>query len=280
MLIVQRIALAAMVATAGLFWTAQAAEQSGSSAAGQDQAQPSKESPAEAAPDGDVPDRELRIDLTFYTWMSSVSSTVASDDSESTVDMAFKDILKVVDFANFGHLEIQKGKWGLFSEMDFIKLSGDTEFRRPRSGIPFEVQADGVIKQAMVELGVIRSFDGSRVGLDLLAGARYFRLESDVSVGPIDSSLTKDWVDPMIGARVRWRISDRWLASLRADVAGFGLGSGSELSTNIIAAINYDINEKYSIGFGYRYLDIDYEGDSADISMTTYGPVIGMTVHF
>ena len=209
-----------------------------------------------ASTDTAVPHQEIKINVTFYTWLSSLSSEITTENTQVTSEVPFGDILKALDFANFAHLEIQKGRWGLFSELDFIKLSEDTEFRNPRSNIPLTKHADGVIEETMFELGAIRSFEGERLGLDVLAGIRYFRLDSDVRVGPIESNITTDWVDPLIGARLRWKMSDKWLASLRGDLAGFGIGSGSELSTNVVAALTYSINDRYSLILGYRYFDI------------------------
>jgi len=233
---------------------------------------------AAANPVGKSQSKQLRIELSLYTWLSSLSTDLEMRDTEVTSDVDFSTILDALDFANFAHFEVQRGKWGLFSELDFIKLSEDTEFRRPGSGVPFRIHADGVLKETMIELGAIRSFEGCRVGFDVLAGARYFRLESDVRVGPFESSISKDWVDPLIGGRLRYRLSDKWLASLRADLAGFG--AGSELTTNIVATVGYDISDRYALRFGYRYMDLDYEKDALEISTTTYGPVLGMSIRF
>lgn len=234
-----------------------------------------------AAPTPDLSDldteRPIRLQLSIYAWLSSLTNDVTTRNSESTTDIAFGDLLNALDFANFAHLEVQKGKWGAFSELDFIKLSQDAEFRNPR-GIPFKIGADLVLKQTMIELGAIRSFEGKRVGLDALLGARYFRVDSDVNVGPLGTSITKDWVDPMVGARLRFKLSDRWNASLRGDFAGFG--AGSELTTNAVAVISYTISDRYDVGFGYRYMDIKYEAERLDLDMTTYGPVVGMNIRF
>mgnify|MGYP001236039770 CR=1 FL=1 len=231
-----------------------------------------------ANPVGKDQSKELRIELSLYTWLSSLSTDIEVRGTEVTSDVDFSSILDALDFANFAHFEVQRGKWGLFSEIDFIKLSEDTEFRRPGSGVPFKIHADGVLKETMIELGAIRSFEGNRAGFDVLAGARYFRLESDVRIGPFESSISKDWVDPLIGGRLRYRLSDKWLASLRADLAGFG--AGSELTTNIVATVGYDISDRYALRFGYRYMDLNYEKDALEMSTTTHGPMLGMSIRF
>lgn len=255
-----------------------------------------KTEPATAAPAGEItppPDaaaemanpedakvmKPVRIELTMYTWLPTVSTEVTTDDEEVSSEVDLSDILDAMDFANFAHLEVVKGKWGMFSELDFVKLSNDTEIRVPRAPL-VQVGADGVIKQTMAELGVFRTFEKPRWAVDVFAGARYIRLESDVHAGFLESSITKDWLDPMLGARLRLHLSEKWHASLGGDLAGFGVGSGSELTTNIVGVFSYDISDRYSVRFGYRYLDIDYETDAAEISMTTSGPVLGMAIRF
>lgn len=241
-------------------------------------AQPSGATDEAAEPPGEGAGRPLRMDFTIYTWLSSLRSEVTTDYLESSNEANFGDILEALDFANFAHLEVKKGNWGLFSEFDFIKMSNDGEFRAPRRDWPFKIHADGVMKETMIELGAMRSFEGRRLSLDALLGGRYFRLESDLNVGRIESNINKDWVDPLVGARLRLRLSDKWHASLRGDLAGFG--AGSELTTNIVGAIACDISERYALGFGYRYLDIDQESDTAQVSTTTYGPIVGVTIRF
>jgi hypothetical protein len=223
------------------------------------------------------PEQRLRIRLSMYTWLSSLSNDVTTGDSESSSDIPFSDVLDATDFANFAHLEMQRGKWSLFSELDFVKLSQGTDVRIQRR-IPLKINADAVLKQTVVELGGMRSFDGNRVGLDALVGARYFRLDSAVNLGPLDLDVTEDWLDPMVGARLRVRLSERWNASLRGDLAGFG--AGSELTTNVVAIVSYTISDRYDVGFGYRYMKTEYEKGDLEVDMSTYGPILGMAIKF
>lgn len=222
-------------------------------------------------------EQKLKIRLSFYGWLSGVKNDVTTRRTESTSDIPLSALLDTLDFANFAHLQLQKGKWGAFSELDFIKLSEDAEFRNPR-GIPFKIGADLVLKQTMFELGAIRSFEAKRVSLDALVGARYFRVDSDVNVGPFGTDITKDWLDPMIGARLRVKLSERWNTSLRGDLAGFGVGS--DLTTNAVAVLSYNISDRYEVGFGYRYMKVELDKKRLDMDITTYGPVIGMAINF
>lgn len=249
------------------------ADKQETAAAGAEQTSPS---PAVPVSELDT-EQELKVRMSMYGWLSGIKNEVTTAQGESTSEIPFSSLLSALDFANFARLELQKGKWGLFTELDFIKMSEDAEFRIPRRN-PFKVGADVVLKQTMFEIGAIRSFEMNRFGVDALVGARYFRVASDVNVGPLGADITKDWLDPMVGARLRFNLSERWNASLRGDLAGFG--TGSELTTNAVAVLTYSISDRYEVGFGYRYMNIELDKDHLDLDMTTYGPVIGMAINF
>jgi hypothetical protein len=70
-----------------------------------------------------------------------------------------------------------------------------------------------------------------------------------------------DWVDPLVGARIRHRLAAGQELLLRADVGGFGVGS--QFSWNALAAYSWEFAVRdgvtYSGLLGYRALDVDYE---------------------
>lgn len=259
------------------------------------QQEPPSESPAETAENGDAKAAESapettsdpwngaapwRIEFTNYGWFSGLKSTVEKNGRETTTEAKLSDLVEVLDFAGFTHLEVQRGKWGMFTELDFVKVSGASEVRLKRAPVPLRIDTAGSLKQTMFEIGAIRSFDRERFGVDLLAGARYYRFDIDSKVGPFGTAEVKDWVDPIVGARLRFQLADKWDAFVRGDVGGFGVGSGSEMSLNGIAALRYTISDRYSLGFGYRYLRIDYEARDTELTMETFGPIAGLSIRF
>lgn len=225
----------------------------------------------------DRPEKDWQFELSLYGWLSAVSTTLRKGDVDTSTYMSFGDILHVLDFAGFLHLEAQHGKWGLFSELDYVKLSGSSQVRVPR--IPLvRLDAGGGLKETIAELGGMRSFDGDRVGFDILGGARYIGMKVDATLGPLDMGADKDWVDPFVGGRLRFRLSEKWGMSLRGDAGGFGLGS--DVTYNAAAVLRYQISKSVAMGIGYRYLDINYDKNGLNLDSTTYGPVIGVAYTF
>jgi len=234
-----------------------------------------------SAPKPDSSDKEAeewRFQFANYVWMSSISQKLKTRGEEVSSTVPIGDILPVMDFAGFTHFEAQKGPWGLFSEFDFVKLSptGDTRVRV--GGIPLKIDTSLDLKQIIAEVGGLRSFDWEKVGVDALAGARYSRFDTRVRAGLIDNSDVKDWVDPFAGARLRFKLSEKWGLAVRGDIGGFG--AGSDLTWETTAFFFYQIRESIALTFGYKYMDVHFDGENSKMDMKTYGPGFGVVLTF
>lgn len=113
--------------------------------------------------------------------------------------------------------------------------------------------------------------------LDVLAGARYVAVKSDIDFkgGRFDQSsldLDEAWVDPLIGIRLNHQINEKWNAILRADVGGFGVSS--DFVWEVFGGFGYQVTETTTLFAGYRHLDVDYDRSfTFDVEMS--GFVIG-----
>ena len=96
---------------------------------------------------------------------------------------------------------------------------------------------------------------------------------------PDQLSQTADWIDPFVGLRGKYNLTDRLYVIAKADVGGFGVGS--DLTWQVYGAMGWRINNRWSTELGYRYMDIDYGADNGfkyDVSMG--GPMLSATLHF
>jgi hypothetical protein len=95
-----------------------------------------------------------------------------------------------------------------------------------------------------------------------------------------------DWVDPVVGGRLRYNLAPGQNLMLRGDVGGFG--AGSQFSWNALAAYSFVIAMQdgvtYSGVLGYRALDVDYERGSGrtkyEYNVLQHGPITGLTIAF
>lgn len=211
------------------------------------------------------------IELTPYVWAAGLSSNTRIGATESDSEMDIGDILDALDGAIMLHLEVRGPKFGSFYDVMYISLSDDGD----KGPLNIEVE----VKQAIVEAGGMYSVHRENRTVDFLLGARYVHLdlELDIIPGP-KLSVTKDWVDPFLGVRLRRPIGKKWDMSLRGDFGGFGVGSDS--TWNGIATFGYRVKEKISLVAGYRYLDIQYDASRVDYDVQMHGPVFGATFKF
>jgi len=89
---------------------------------------------------------------------------------------------------------------------------------------------------------------------------------------------TDDWYDPYIGLRGRYNLTDRFYATAKGDIGGFGVGS--DLTWQAEAALGFQITANIFAEAGYRALGIDYEDDGLIYDTTTHGAQVTVGITF
>ena len=143
---------------------------------------------------------------------------------------------------------------------------------------------------------------------DILGGARYWNQKTSVSADfnstlaiagaggiadlersgsrVIARSGTVDWVDPFIGARVRYAFAPGQQLMMRGDIGGFG--AGSDFSWQLLGTWEWQILQRgghiIDAYLGYRALSVDYTQGSGrseyKYDAVQHGPVVGATLRF
>jgi hypothetical protein len=147
--------------------------------------------------------------------------------------------------------------------------------------------------------------------LDVLASARYWNQEANVTLnlrGRLDADVradigkvglkiksikasratvvaqsgTLEWVDPVVGARVRHEFVSGSEFNLEGDVGGFG--AGSEFSWQAVATYAFDVKVFQTTMrsvVGYRALSVDFSENGRfgknGIDWIEHGPVVGVS---
>lgn len=253
---------------------------------------------------------EWKLSFTPYGWLPWLrgEQTVKGRTVELDVDpIQVIDHLERVPF--MGYAEARKGPISLYGDIFYANLglsAGDVKSRSVRPEIAGTLSgALGVdFEELVIEAGGAYEITkwGSSTAIDVLAGARYWRQEMSINlaltgsldVGGLDVSRGiavargggVDWIDPLVGVRIRHQLAAGQVLLLRADVGGFGVGS--QFSWNALAAYSWDIavydGVTYSGVLGYRALDVDYEQGSGrnqyEYDVLQHGPVTGLTIGF
>jgi len=245
-----------------------------------------------------------------YGWLIAMDGTQTVRGRSVKVDASFADIVEKSDslIALMGDFEARRGPFALYGDVVWTKIGvdgGNVRSRAPASGgtaaLGTSVKLD--ITMAIVEVGA--AYEVARSGplaFDILGGARYWHQEADLSfdvagvadIGDLPvagarafaRSGSVDWLDPMIGARLRYAVAPGHELVLRGDIGGFGLGS--DFSWQAIGAYGFDLGTYQGITFsgviGYRALYVDYaQGEGRrryEFDMLQHGPVLGLSARF
>ena len=261
--------------------------------------------------------RQWEFRFTPYAWATSVngSSTVAGQTVD--VDASFLDLVEDSEsiLALMGYFEARRGRLALYTDMVWSSLTfaGERSGTGPLGGV--NVSADGELdyEQIIIEAGIsyeIARFNRDVVSLkddwsgptsytaiDVRAGARYWResvgLSLDITgAGPgvlppgfqvsgnrvVARSGDMEWVDPVVGLRVRHQFSPGRELQLRGDIGGFGIGS--DFSWQLFGGYSFALGDSWSGVVGYRALSVDFSEEAANgtrgIDLLQHGPVVGV----
>ncbi len=83
------------------------------------------------------------------------------------------------------------------------------------------------------------------------------------------------WIDPVIGLRAFYGLTDRLSIQAQGDIGGFGVGS--RLTWQVLATANYILTDRLSLSAGFKILKADYRSDGYVFDTTLQGSVAGLT---
>lgn len=248
--------------------------------------------------------------ITPYGWLMALDGTQTVRGRSVKVDASFVDIVEKSDtlVGLMGNVEARNGPFALYGDLVWSSIGferNDVRTRSPAPGITTTVgRTVGLdIQMAIAEVGA--AYEVVRTGplaFDILGGARYWYQEADLSfevdrtigIGDLElvggrafaRSGSVDWLDPVIGARVRYAVAPGHELWLRGDIGGFGVGS--DFSWQAIGAYGFELGTYQGITFsgvvGYRALYVDYvQGEGRqryEFDMLQHGPVLGVSARF
>lgn len=265
----------------------------------------------------ETPPTRWEFRFTPYAWATSVSGSSTVAGQTFNVDASFLDIVEESEsiLGLMGYFEARKGQFVLYGDLVWASLTfaGKRSAAGPLGGVNVSVDGKLDYSQTVIEAGVayeIARFNRdagsstddwasrkSYTAIDVIAGARYWRESVGVALditgaGPevlppgfrvggnrvVSRSGDIEWVDPVVGLRVRRQFSQGQELQLRGDVAGFGVGS--DFSWQLFGGYSFALADSWSGVVGYRALAVDFNEEAANgtrgIDILQHGPVIGV----
>lgn len=235
------------------------------------------------------PESKWQFQAVLYGWATGINGNLGIRDLPTfPVDASFADILSHFDGAVMGSFLAKKDNWTLFADLFWSQLSASKSIDDGR-GTQFDLSQRLLIVSGAA--GYRLPIGGPGFDLSATAGFRYQRLTADTTLSSFGGIVSlaetnvKDWLDPVFGLALQYRINEKWFLNALADVGGFGLPSSSKLTSQGLVSVGYNWTEAWSTAIGYRALYTDYESVTGPRSnfryeTTLHGPFMSIAYHF
>lgn len=216
-----------------------------------------------------------------YGWLISLDGNATVDGTTSIIDEDFDDLFKNINFVAEGRFEAWRGSWGAIADVTYVELETDESM----GPVDIESNTDVLL---LVAGGMKRVVDqevnedgAGGVKVDAILGLTYTSLDVTLDVDPGPKvKQDEDWVDPILGLRSRFNITEKWGAHLELLIGGFDLFDGSDFVSMATALIGRETVRGQILYFGWRNLDIEYENGDFGMDVTFNGPIVGYEFHF
>jgi hypothetical protein len=279
--------------------------------------------PENAAPPPADPASPWTFRVTPYGWYIFMSGqqTVRGRtvDVQTNTAQMFADSQSLIPFMGFFEAR-WRDRIELFADVLYANLTagaGGTHGFNPAPGIGGSITASTSLDYETLTVQFGAAYEVVKVGptdtggvgqtaFDFLMGGRYWRQKADltlnlagtigVNIGDLEVSADRSkafarsgnvqWVDPVLGFRVRHQLAPNQKLSLEADLGGFGMGS--RISAQAVGTYAYEFGHTGSVGWsavlGYRALYVDYSrgtgNDLFRMNILQHGPILGISARF
>ncbi len=243
------------------------------------------QSPEKKVKNPNAPPSDWHVDwIPFYLWFTGLDGNVGAGGVVAPVDVSFSQVFKELNIAYMSDLDIRRKRIGLFTDLIFLSLSSDQK-TTPIGPTPTYVGFQANAKQLIVDPELyVRLVDSDRGSIDAIGGGRFWHLNNSLDLYPpnngstVTVGQTQDWVDPVLGARMRYNANKGIFFSLKGDAGGFGVGS--QLTYQIYAGVGKEFKTRYAVMLGYRYLYVDYKSGGFVYDVHMSGPLLGFKINF
>jgi hypothetical protein len=235
-----------------------------------------------------------RVDFNAWIWALAIDGDVGVGNRIAEVNASFTDIIDDSDslFSFSGRLEVGYEKFAVFVDGFYADIGVENA-----SGPLGVSDIDVALEQIIVDFGAMYRIgdweptgaavaNAQNITLDLYAGGRYIDVELELDPAFLPSrSADRQWVDPIVGAKLNYPISEKWLFNINGDIGGFGVESDFTWSTTAVFGYNFDLfSTPATVLFGYRAYGWDY-ADGAGLDrfvwdVTQHGPILGLSLRF
>ncbi len=228
---------------------------------------------------------EWRFEVTPYLWGTGIRGTVnLNNELARSADMSTSNVLSNLKSGGMIAAEAHKGKWGIMGDLISATLQNS-------GSVPVEggvaTVADRITLQQTILTGAFTYTlaNTKDAYVDALLGVRAIDITATLALNvdgfPLQRSISKktSTVDPIIGAKGRYRIADSsWYIPFYGDI---GSGGGTtNVTWQAMAGVGKTFNKVVDASLTYRALYYDMKDGGVLAKTTMLGPQIAVTFKF
>jgi hypothetical protein len=222
-----------------------------------------------------------QVSVVPYFWAASIAGDITAGPKTVPIYLKFSDAAGNLAAAFSFHAEATKGRWGVLTDLNFVRLSSTSAFTVLAQPIEGSFELDNVVFEAGASYLL---HERSRVGV--IAGLRTYTMAPTLTfrainsqVTPIDTSQTS--ANAFVGLTARPRLSEKWTLVGRGDVGG----GNADVTWSALVGFDYRVASWGAVEFGYKALGIHVTTDDdtrivREYNATHYGPIVGFRVNW
>jgi hypothetical protein len=222
--------------------------------------------------------QDWSFDVSPYLWIASVeleTSLPAQPAAPSEVSRFETQITAAAMLAARTHWR----SVGLLVDFVWVRLDSDAAAPEPTYSA-VNLQSDFIHSTAALTYRLPLQ---GKFQAEPFAGARFWYVGKQVEAAAgtlpaFNASEYDSWVDPVVGADLRYELSRRWSLGLKGDVGGFGVSA--DIAWEVYGDVTFSISDWCSASLGYRFLRENYDRDRYTFNVDVQGLLIGVGFHF
>jgi hypothetical protein len=227
-----------------------------------------------------------------YMWFISADGDLTVKGNKKDISLDFSDIWEEFNIGAMVEFEGRKNKFGFYGNVIYGNLGKDASagdvLIDPDINILW-TSLGGTYRVGTWNLSEQGGKETPTVTLDTYLAIRYTYL--DIELGfegiPIPKKEgDQEWLEPLLGVRTIWSLSERWKLSVAGGIGGVAFGS--DFAWDAFGLLGYQFslfgNDNATVFGGYKAMYQDYDdGDGADKfewDITLHGPIAGLKIAF
>ncbi|RZG44405.1 porin family protein [Acinetobacter wuhouensis] len=216
-----------------------------------------------------------KLNINLYAFAADVDGKISKGKVNYDVDQPFKETLKDLDRSFMGHVDLSKGKWGIYTDLQKVETSQEkSAMHIPIAlGTKLDQRSYGIYYQAYISPEKTAK-NQAKLIVEPTVGTHRTKAEATLAVLNQGIDVHATWDEFFWGSRFKYNFDSSW--NLASEVT-----FGSENTISAQAYIGYRIpvlSRDLNLRAGYRYFEQDYKSDHFHWDIRQHGPVIGINL--